>query len=113
DGLVVEGQSLGIFRVDHYRLALAGRVDSIPLNGFCLLDHDGACDAGDPDFTVLIGRVEALAGKVPVGVVHIATIRISQLELNPRKWLLRGGIQFPDDEGALLAVVKPEGLYLT
>lgn len=23
------------------------------------------------------------------------------------------GVQFPDDEGALLAVVKPEGLYLT
>ena len=50
---------------------------------------------------------------MPVGVVHIAPVRIGQFKLHPGQRLMGFGVQFPDDEGALLAVVKPEGLYLT
>ena len=54
---VVEGQRLGILRVDSHSLCLCPRVDGIARDSLRLLDHDGAGDTADADLSIFIGGV--------------------------------------------------------
>ena len=112
DGVIVEGQGLCILGIDLNGLNPGSFVDGVSLDGLGLLDHDSTCDARNADLAVLVGGIEALAGEMAVIRVHIAAVGVGQFKLNPRKWLLRDGIQFPDDEGALGLVIEAQGLHL-
>ena len=101
DGIVIKGERLGILGVDLHRLDPCGFIDGVSLDGFGLLGHDCARDAADADLAIGVGSVEALAGQVAVGVVHVSAVRIGQLELNASERFLCHGIQLPDDEGTL------------
>ena len=110
--IVIHRDRLGILGIDLHRLDPCGLVDGVPLDGLGFLDHDGACDSADADLTVLIGGIKALTGQVPIGVVHIAAVRVGQFELHPGQRLLCDGVQFPDDESALGLVVEAQSLHL-
>ena len=112
DGLVVEGQRLGVRGVDDDGLTLASRVDSVSRDRLGLFDHDGAGDAGNHDLTIFIGLVEALAGQVAVGVVYIAALGVGQFKLHTGKRLMGHRVQFPDHKGSLCLIIKAQSLYL-
>ena len=112
-GGVVKRQRLRVRRVDRHGLGLGSRVDGVAGNGLGLLDHDGAGDAGNADFPVLVGGVQPQAGQVAVGGIHIAAFGVGQLELHPGQGLLRHGIQLADDQRALDFVVKSQCLNLS
>ena len=59
---VVEGQRLGILRVDSHSLCLCPRVDGIARDSLRLLDHDGAGDPADANLAIGVGGVQALTG---------------------------------------------------
>ena len=44
--------------------------------------------------------------------IHIAAVGVGQLKFNAGQRLLRDGIQFSDDEGALGLVIEAQGLHL-
>ena len=106
-GGVVKRQRLRVRRVDRDGLGAGGRVDGVPVDGSGFLDHDGAGDAGNTDFAVGVGGVEAVRGQVPVGVVHIAAASVGKLELHPGQGLLGHGIQLADHQ--LTRPCVPEG----
>ena len=112
DGLVVEGQRLGVRGVDDDGLTLVSRIDSVSRDRLGLFDHDGAGDAGNHDLTIFIGLVEALAGQVAVGVVYIAALGVGQFKLHTGKRLMGHRVQFPDHKGSLCLIIKAQSLYL-
>ena len=112
DGLVIEGQRLGICGVDHHGLALAGRVNGVARDRLGFLDYDGAGDTADSDLTIFIRRIESLAGQVAVCIIHKATTGVGQLKFHTGQGLQGLGIQLSDDKGSLSLIVEPECLDL-
>ena len=110
---VVEGQRLGVFRVDSHGLGLRPRVNGIARDSLRLLDHDSPGDPADADLAIFIGGIQAQAGQMPVGVVHIAALSVGQFKLHAGQRLAGQLVQLPDHQGPLLLVVEPEGLHLT
>ena len=110
DGVVIHGNGLGVRRVHHHCLRLGSRVDGIAGDGFCLLHHDCPGDAGNADLTVGIRGVEALAGKMAVGVIHIAAVRVGDLEFHAAQRLAAHTIFLLNDKRSLLFVIKAQGL---
>ena len=80
--LIEEGEGLCIVRVDGDGLRLRGLVDHIAGSRLDLFRYNRACHAGDADFPVGIGGIEAVGGQMPVVVVHIAAGGIRQLKLS-------------------------------
>ena len=83
EGFIEEGQGLRVHGVHRDGLRLRRLVDHIAGGGLRLLGDNGPYHAGNPDFSLVIRGVEAVAGEVAVVVVHKAAACISQLELRP------------------------------
>ena len=98
-GRIVEGEVLRVVRVDLHRLNLPSRVDGVAGEGLNFL-HNHRSGDGHPDFAVLVGLEDALAGQMAIVCVHIAAIGVGQLKLNPGQRLFGHGVQLADDEGA-------------
>ena len=110
NGVVIHGNGLGVCRVHHHCLRLGSRVDGIAGDGFRLLHHDCPGDARNADLTVGIRGVEALAGKVAVGVIHIAAVSVGDLEFHTAQRLAAHTVFLLNDKHSLFFVIKAQGL---
>ena len=104
---VVKRKGLRVLGVDLHRLGLGGRVDGVAVDGPGFLHHDGAGDAGNVDFSMGVGGIQAIGGQVPVGIVHVAAARVGQLKFHPGQRLAGGLVQFTNDKFA--SPLIPEG----
>ena len=67
--------------VDRDRLRLGALVNHIAGGWFDLFGNDSARHAGNPNFTFVIGGIEAVAAQMAVVVINVPTVGIRHLEL--------------------------------
>ena len=109
-GSVVEGEGLRVLRAHFHRLRPGGLVNGVAGNRPGFLDHDSTHHAGNSDFSVGIGGIQAIAGQVAVGGVHIAAASIGQLKFHTGQRLLGDGIQLADYQPTSSLVPKGQRL---
>ena len=100
-GVIVEGEGLGVVRIDHHSLGAGLGVDAV-IRQRLLFRHDQCADyIGEDDLPVGIGHIGALGGELTALGIHIGAIGIGDFELNALQGLAGDGIQFVDDQVAL------------
>ena len=107
---VIHGDGLRVGGVHLDRLRLGGLVHDVTGQGLGFRDDQRTHHAGNADFAVGVGLIQALAGQVAVVVVQIAPVRVGDLELHPGQRLPGLLVQLLHHDAALLLIVKAEGL---
>ena len=103
--VVVKTKGLRVVGVDGDGLALAVRVNGVPLHTLQFSRNDGAGDPGQGDFTRGVGVVEAVAGQGAPSSVHILAVGVFDLELDALQGDRLGAVPSP-----LLNHQIPQGL---
>ena len=109
---IEEGKRLRVLRVDGDGLCLRTGIHDVAGGRFEFLGDNGAHQAGNADFSLIISGIEAVAGQMPVVSVHKSTVGVGKLELRAGNQRAAHAVLLQNDQRSGLPVGEGKGLDL-